>query len=358
MRRRIEFWLAALWIVAVVAYMFTTDASINRLQDRVNTLTTEISQLQLRRAADQLAAFTTAAVTPPATAGWAATVHADDGGSIPLPDGSVLWTMGDTTYVNGKVICGQAPGQCAFGPAHDSFVLQSPSGALTVLTCGSCPFGYQQIPNESGGVFLWTNGGVVDGSTMYVFTDRVVVTGTGIFDFRVVGSAVAEFSASTLKYERTVNLPWIESINSAVRTPYGWRVFGTSGSPKQGDVAAVPFGKLATASAWNWHMGVFPVTDNVGTTVSAFVTGGTWYAFTKQGDVLTDVITELTSTSPFGPWVATQSWTVTPPASGEFTYSVEAHPEQSAGPGQVWLSYATNGGSDSDYHLTMMEVTR
>lgn len=325
--------------------------------------------LLLAASAASADAATVAAKPAPPAAGWTAIgdlVHADDGASVLLPSGKVLWLFGDTTYIDGKVLCGQDPGTCPYGPAHDSFVLQDTDGTLTALTCGTCPFGYQQIPNQTATVngqtvpvFLWANGGAVENGTLYVLADRIEVTGTGLFGFTTVGPSLAEFNATTLKYIKTVNFTVsgrTEVPNAAVNTSGGWRVFSTSGSSvKQGDVAYVSHGSLGSPSKWQWKFGVIPSSlASLGTALSPVYINGAWVLFTKDGDVMGSAIDRLQSTLSGGPWSVTGSWPVSPPAAGEVTYSVQVHPEQAAPAGQVLVSYAVNGGPDADYHLQFL----
>lgn len=296
------------------------------------------------------------------TTSMAALVHADDGASVKLPGGRTLWIFGDTTWSDGTPIC--EPGACPYGLPHDSFVVESSSGALSTVHC-NCPYKLQEIPNQ-GSTILWANGGAVDGSTLYVFADDVQITGPATFDFAVTGASVAEFNATTLAWIKTVNYPFatIENINMAVRYGSGWAVFATSGDPKQMDVAYVPLGKLATPSAWHWYRNLFAWDGRtfLGTTLSVIhsaATGWQWVMFTKDDDFLGGEIDRLTASTPYGPWTDTSQWIINPPTgqgNGEYTYSVQAHPEQAAPAGDVLISYAVNGGPDSDYHLQFLDL--
>ena len=305
------------------------------------------------------------------TTAFAHTVHADDGASVALPGGRTLWIGGDTTYIGRENICQQQPGACPFGPAHQTFVIQKGS-KLTPLRQGNGGFnGWQQIPNKSDNEVFWAGGGVVYGRTLYVFAGEIKLLPVSVscapFCWVPQGERVAEFNARTLAYERIVSLHTSENIDSAVRDGNGWYVFASSSLPntdntmKQGDVAWVPLNGLAKGADYHWHMDAIDSQWTPGSMISAVHYEHRWVVFTKENDFMGGSIERLESSSPFGPFQYTGGWPgyglqLPGVKQGEWSYSVQAHPEQPAPSGDVLVSYAVSPidvstGRDADYHL-------
>jgi hypothetical protein len=270
-------------------------------------------------------------------------VHADDTQSVKLPNGKILWIYGDTLSINGKSTVS------SYEYPHDSFMTQAP-GTLTFSPIkGTYGYGWQQVPNWSDGTYFWMSTPVVDKGVLYVIGQRI----QGVSPFSVVGSYVAVFNASTLAFQSIVAIPNGSTGHTAwggiAKTTNGWWITGTHSVAcsyvtdcKVGDMAFVPFGKLATASVWQVHNNVVPASKNVGTTLGLVKTSSGWDIFTKTGDAYGGATVErLQAASVTGAWTVNGSWPISGP-SGTVTYGVAVHPEQTTPAGDVLVSYNVN----------------
>jgi hypothetical protein len=284
---------------------------------------------------------------PSATAldsGIAAAIHADTAASVELPSGEALWIFGDTTAVNGTSTVG------AYGYPHDAFALQSPGSTSWSVQPGPYGYGWQQVPNWSDGTYFWPATAVVDGSTLYVFGERI----QGVSPFTVVGDYAAEFTTATPPvYEGIVPVPGSggEVWGGSAQAPGGWWLFGTrqtGGSNclsacKTGNVAFVPSGEEADSADWRITDGALPASLDLGTAVSPERLGSGWVAFTKVNDILGTQLERLSASSPTATWSVTGTWTAPDSVAADETYGVQVHPEQPAASGQILVSVCENG---------------
>lgn len=277
-------------------------------------------------------------------------IHADVTQSVTLPGGDVLWIFGDTTRVNGVSTVGP------YGYPHSAFVRQT-AGTLTFAAVpGPFGYGWQQVPNWSDGTYFWMSTPIVDNGSLYVLGERI----RGVSPFTVVGPYVAVFDAATLAFQRIVPLPagatgttmW----GGVARTGSGWWITGTHPVPcsfgtncSVGDMAFVPFGRLADATGWTVSDNVIPATTNIGVVLALRRTAAGWVIFTKLGDAYGGTqIERLTATSVTGTWTITGRWAA-PSPPGTITYAVAVHPEQAANSGQILVSYNVNGDEAQYY---------
>lgn len=282
------------------------------------------------------------------------TIHSDDTQSVKLPNGKILWAFGDTTQINGKSTV------FSLGFPHQAFVLQTPKTLKFTPHHGPFGFTWQQVPNWSDNSYFWMTSPVVDKGTLYVLGMRINHSGAQ------VGTYVALFNASSLKYERIVPLPggptgktaW----NGIVKGPHGWYVAGTHPVPckkgaqlptdcRSGDIASVPFGDLGQKSKWDVHANVVSKALDLDNTLAITkVSSSNWVIFVKVGGPFsTNSIERLTASSVFGPWKQSGTWNA-PAPQGSQTYNVAVHPEQAAPSGDVLVSYNVNGGNAKNYH--------
>jgi hypothetical protein len=290
------------------------------------------------------------------TANFAGVINTDVTSSVALPDGTELYLGGDVTEVNGVSTVGY------YGYPHDAFITEPVAGSASftvvrghygtdyvngVATPGAQ---WQQVPNFSNGDYMWFSGGLVDGATLYVYGEEVQGLDT------VEGEAMAEFNATTLAYEGTT--VWTSGAGDAstwsasVPVSGGHYLVGMNSATCvdatdcTGDVAFVPTGDELNPSAWSVATSVFPSSAGLGNQVSVVTApGGGYLAYAKGCDVCGDgsLIKELSAPGLTGPWTPTgRTWATSAPA-GAITYSVQAHPEDSA-PGTLLISYAVNGG--------------
>jgi hypothetical protein len=271
------------------------------------------------------------------------TIHADNTQSVRLPDGRTLWAFGDTIAINGEPTVG------LYGYPHDAFVTQAPRSQTFTAVSGKYGYGWQQVPNWSDNSYFWMSSPVVDKGVLYILGQRI----QGASSFKVVGSYVAVFNASTLAFQKIVPI----SNGATGQTVWGgiaknsrggWWVTGTHGvscyivNCKVGDIAYVPFGGLADSSEWQVYNNVIPASNNLGTTLGIVRTSTGWDIFTKTGDAYGgSTIERLSANWARGNWKVTGSWPISGP-QGTVTYGVAVHPEQAAPSGDVLVSYNTN----------------
>ncbi|WP_143234641.1 hypothetical protein [Paractinoplanes atraurantiacus] len=272
-------------------------------------------------------------------------VHADVTQSVTLPGGDVLWVFGDTTRVNGVSTVGP------WGYPHSAFARQTAGTLNFTAIPGPYGYGWQQVPNWSDGTYFWMSTPIVDNGTLYVIGERI----RGVSPFTVVGPYVAVFDASTLAFQRIVALPagatgttmW----GGVARTATGWWLTGTHpvAGKSVGDMAFVPFGRLADGTRWTVHDNVIPSSTEIGVVLALHRTATGWEIFTKRGDAYGGTqIERLTARTVLGTWTVNGLWDA-PSPPGTITYAVAVHPEQTAPAGQVLVSYNVNG-NEADYY--------
>jgi hypothetical protein len=301
------------------------------------------------------------------TANFAEVINTDVASSVRLPSGAELYLGGDVTAVNEVSTVGY------YGYPHDAFITESTRGSASftvrhghygtdyvngVATPGAQ---WQQVPNFANGDYMWFSGALVDGSTLYVYGEEVQGLGT------VQGEAMAKFNATTLAYESTT--VWTSGAgdgstwSSSVAVTGGHYLVGMNtqqcvdATDCTGEVAFVPAGKELSPAAWTITTGVFPSSAGLGNQIAVTAApGGGYRAYAKDCDVCGSgsPIKELSAPSLTGPWALTgRTWATSAP-SGASTYSVQAHPDDSA-PGTLLISYAVNGGGQ--YNPNFMAIT-
>jgi hypothetical protein len=301
------------------------------------------------------------------TANFAGVINTDVASSVRLPDGAELYLGGDVTAVN------KVSTEGSYGYPHDAFITESAPGSASfkvvpghygtdyvngVATPGAQ---WQQVPNFSNGDYMWFSGGLVDGATLYVYGEEVQGLGT------VEGEAMAEFNATTLAYEGTT--VWASGAgddsmwSASVPVSGGHDLIGMNSATCvdatdcTGDVAFVPSGQEMNPAAWTITTNVFPSSAGLGNQISVVAaSGGGYLAYAKGCDVCGNgsLIKELSAPSLTGAWTLTGRTWVTSAPSGATTYSVQAHPDDSA-PGTLLISYAVNG--DGQYYPNFFSIT-
>lgn len=301
-----------------------------------------------------VAVYSSFASTVYSTTQWdnalAKVIHSDVTQSVTLPSGKILWDFGDTTQVNGVNTVHSN------GYPHSAFVTQQPGTLSFTAVAGKYGFGWQQVPNWSDGTYFWMGTPVVENGMLYVMGQRI----KGVNPFKILGSYMAVFNASTLAYQKIVQIPggpdgstgW----EGVTKDANGWWLQGTHSVPcayatdcKVGDAVYVPFGQLGTSSQWQPHYNNMPATLNLGNNIGLLNTGNGYDAFTKTGDAYGGTTIErLHAATMTGTWTVTGQWPA-PSPSGTATYAVGVHPEQTSPSRQILVSYNVNG-VNSAYH--------
>ena len=331
-------------------------------------------------ASSSAAAASTCPVPAPTTAaGWQAGFDAlnddtwsgaDQGSSLRLPDGRVLWVFDDTFQG------AQAPdGSRAAGTrvVRNSLVL-SDRGCLRGVTG---PGGAEVLPGTAG-QWYWPLHAFLDGGRLFLSASRVAQDATGAFV--TSGTWLAELSlpaggTPTFRaLSRTPSSGTPETTaqwGTAIAQAGGWTyVYGTQrvDQPyvfgKALYVARVPAGKVTALSAWRFWNGrgwvagaaqaraIRPAVGGVSTSLSVWrAAPGSWRAVTKKDDWLGSQVVLLRAPSPTGPW--TETVLASSPSyarPGETTYNAFAHPGLALSGGALLVSVSRNN-DDFGAHL-------
>ncbi|MFJ9313369.1 DUF4185 domain-containing protein [Pimelobacter simplex] len=307
---------------------------------------------------DQLNAFVTR------TRGSVAFAGGDVGASVRLQDGRGMFVFGDT--LRGPDFDGQQfvrNSMLLFSPGCGRVVLPRDRGAV--------------VPDRPDGVGYWPMSIASvprDGYDLVgVSVQRVRSTkGSGVFDFEILGPAVALFrvlpgQAPDLVSLRDVGPDTVDPSRpmwgAATAIDDGWvYVYGTSR-----DRAAVSTGfdlrvarsrpeTVGDPTAWEFWDGrawtsdeararvLIPRRGGVSQTLSVFHDGDRWYAVSKRDEVLGRDLVVWEAPGPTGPFVAAPPVAEIPSdaVSGTLRYLPLAHPDLLPEPGTVVVSYSEN----------------
>lgn len=278
--------------------------------------------------------------------------RADVGSSVKLPDGRVLWLFGDTIRADGHW-------------DKNSAVVQNTNGTFTQVS------GTFAKPAESDD-WYWPGEAYVENSQVRVLMQQYHCNAPcGAWDFAYEQTDIVSFDASTLAKKSTVDLParfvngqpvsWSQTFKSGTSARYFYGAYAVTGKTgKAYQVATVANGASSTTkSNWKFQGTKLWPYQELGQVVSLTTKpGGGYRLYSKQLDLMGSNIIRWDGATPSGPW--SNKTTVATPATeqGDWTYAVEAHPEQStSGSSQTVLTYATNGNIDH-YHVTAIEVAK
>ncbi|WP_418061478.1 DUF4185 domain-containing protein [Pimelobacter simplex] len=307
---------------------------------------------------DQLNTFVTR------TRGSVAFAGGDVGASVRLQDGRGMFVFGDT--LRGPDFDGQQfvrNSMLLFSPGCGRVVLPRDRGAV--------------VPDRADGVGYWPMSIASvprDGYDLVgVSVQRVRSTkGSGVFDFEILGPAVALFrvlpgQAPDLVSLRDVGPDTVDPSRpmwgAATAIDDGWvYVYGTSR-----DRAAVSTGfdlrvarsrpeTVGDPTAWEFWDGrawtpdeararvLIPRRGGVSQTLSVFHDGDRWYAVSKRDEVLGRDLVVWEAPGPTGPFVAAPPVAEIPSdaVSGTLRYLPLAHPDLLPEPGTVVVSYSEN----------------
>lgn len=293
--------------------------------------------------------------------------------STPLPDGRLLWVLGDT--IQGKLT---STGAVKNWRMARNTVAITDRGCISLHTGKG---GRSLIPEPGRGHWYWPMAPTLDGGKLYTFSGRFKAAAGS---FAGVGSELAELRyerGSTPTFSRMHRTPSTGTPETKVQWGMATArdgaytyVYGTQKvvAPwtfgKALYVARVPAGKLTTLGAWRyWNgrtwatSGAKPIRDAMGgvsTSLTVDKIGGRWVAVTKKEEMLGTDIVALTADHPAGPFketvLAKAPGNV---AKGDITYSVMAHPEVRLSSGKLLISVCRNN-LDGDRVLRNFERGR
>jgi len=295
-------------------------------------------------------------------------VGADVGADVLLQDGRRMWVFGDTLRHQ------------SFGGQHlvRNSILMFSSGCATVVMPSDRG---AAVPDRPDGVGYWPMG---IGSVRHAGYDivgislqRVRTTGTGIFDFQVLGPAIAFFKVPAGKAPELLEVrdlgaddanPERPMWGAAIATTPQWvYIYGTARPADDStyghslQVARAPLDHVADQATWRYWDGrrwrrdparaavLIPAVRGVSQVLSVFQRDGTWYAVSKRDDVLGQDLVIWKAPAPTGPFVASAPLADIPSdsADGLLRYMPLAHPDLLPEAGSILVSYSRNV---ADFH--------
>ncbi len=306
----------------------------------------------------------------------------DQGASLRLPDGRVLWVFADSFRGAQRTDGSRAPGSSF---VRNSLVL-SDRGCLRGVTGRG---GAEVVPGTADGQWFWPQHAVLDRGRLFLSVLRVARTpsASGAAGFRTTGTWLAELSyapGGTPSFRGLHRTPSSGTADTAVQwgtavaSSEGWTyVYGTRRVPVPGvfgkalHVARVPAGRLTDLRAWRYWDGrawvagagrAATVRDAVGgvsTSLSVWRSStGQWRAVTKKDEFLGRDVVLLRAPSPAGPW--TEQVVGSSPSGrrpGETTYTALAHPDLALRGGALLVSVSRND-DDWDDHLADADLCK
>jgi hypothetical protein len=308
--------------------------------------------------------------------------------SIPLPDGRILWVMGDgyigtasnashlasgspdiPEYLHGKPRRERNTGALF---VRNSLLVQTPTSMLTLS--GGRPL-YTSALNPTdvarSGHWYWGEDGTVEGSTIKVLLARMAKDHAvnGEWGFKQVGVDVATLQypqLGVLRYAAFDAPPGISWGNHVVETPthtyvYGLRYAGERSGQPHGATYAMRAraGKLLesktyeywTGTTWSSDAALLGPMRESGTSSAitaigriSVVPAGSGFAMVHSGPRLIDMESRVrTASSPEGPWSAPRTLFKPPnPRCKAVIYNYYPHPQFNVD-GNVLFSYNING---------------
>jgi hypothetical protein len=288
----------------------------------------------------------------------------DVGASVGLQDGRRLFVFGDT--LRASDFDGQRfvrNSMLVFSPGCGQVVMPRDRGAL--------------VPDRADGVGYWPMSIARverDGHDIVgVGLQRVRSTGgSGVFDFEILGPAVARFDVPRGGVPELLSVRDIGPDRADTMQPMwgaaavvdgGWvYLYGTSRPADAGitgfdlRVARTRPEAVGDPATWRYWDGrawsararnavkLIDHRGGVSQTLSVFRVGRTWYALSKKDEVLGTDLTVWTAPSVAGPFAVHPASASIPSdaVSGTLRYMPLAHPELLPEPGTVVVSYSVN----------------
>lgn len=289
-------------------------------------------------------------------------IGGDVGASTRLSDGRSLWVFGDTLRPGGE------PGATM---VRNSILVMGQGCASVYRSADNGA----AVPDRADGVGYWPMSvsavpGDDGADRVAVGLMRVVTTGTGGWDFEVVGSSVARFAVPA---NGTPELVGVTDLGPDVRSPQRplWGaavhvegddvlVYGTSttGEPHVFGyalhVARTTVEDYLDPGAWKYFDGatwsddpddavsLIPAESGVSRVLSVFSRDGVWYAVSKRLDFLGDDLVIWKANAPTGPFVASEPVADIPTDEMFLQYMPLAHPDLLPHDGTVVVSWSVN----------------
>lgn len=285
----------------------------------------------------------------------------DVGASVELRDGRSVWVFGDSIRAHG------APGP---GMVRNSMLVVDDECIREVTTNDGGPV-IEDLPDGTG---YWpatvARVARAGGDRLAMVLFRVETFGENSWDFRIVGTSVAEFwvpTGGTPELERLVDIGKLRSddqpiwgVSVVVDDPH-LHIYGTA-HPHPDDsgwalyVARTHISNATVPRKWQYWDGsgwsdrrrdaqpVIAADGGVSRMLSVFRRGDDWYVVSKRDDFLGTDLVIWKGDSPQGPFVATPVRSI-PSTPDDLQYMALAHPHLLTEPGSIVVSWSRNGGT-------------
>ncbi|ADD41949.1 DUF4185 domain-containing protein [Stackebrandtia nassauensis] len=289
---------------------------------------------------------------------------ADSAYSVDLPNGSTAWLYSDTFLGEVDENLGR-PKDSPF--VHNSIIVDD-DGELTTHTGGTnaAPESLAKVAGaDEKERWYWFGDGTVEGDSLRVMLLEFVKTGSGVFDFKFVGNAVASFDTDDMSLTGITNLPksdvnWGSAIYEDRSDGYTY-VFGVEDkqAQKYAHLARVPSGSLTTDD-WEYFAdgqwgddptGSTRILEGVSNEFSVSRFKGKFTIVTGDAtEALSAKIVMYRGADIEGPYTGKTVLYQTPETSGNvFTYNAKAHPNLSSG-NRLLVTYNVNSFRPDDLY--------
>lgn len=284
--------------------------------------------------------------------GW---TGGDGAYSIPLPDGRILWTFGDSFL--DTVYPDHSRPFTSF--VNNTFVVQD-GNEMTTLYGGTEENPTAYVMPDDPDHFYWTADGTVIGNKLYMFMIRLELNGQGgPFGFTTLGSDLAVFDLPDLQ------LLNIRPVHRSTKILSGVSIYEDedyiyiyavkdAGLAKDALAARIPMGDFQTTEYFDGTgFGSNPADFQamtlqngdpvpVSTMFSVFEYGGKYRLLTQRNFFGTQ-IEVYTGDTPVGPWRNRQTIYSTPETQGDiWTYNAFAHPHITDPEKGMLITYSVN----------------
>jgi hypothetical protein len=274
--------------------------------------------------------------------------------SLPLPDGRVLWSFGDTFL--GTVNPDYS--RPFSGLINNSFMIQDGSNMITYHG-GTTENPEAYVKPSNPDYFYWPGDATVIGDRVLMYMQIIHLTGAGgAFGFEHLGADVAIFQLpsfeliSLLPYELSTDILPGVSIYEEGQYIYSYATRSVNG--KNTLVSRVHISDPSSEEFWNgteWQssrvINAYMKLDNgqnlkTSNMFTVFKYGGK-YRLVTQADYLGRRIFVYSGNSPMGPWGNRQVIYTTPETAGDiWTYNAYAHPHIIHPEKGILISYNVN----------------
>jgi hypothetical protein len=295
---------------------------------------------------------------------------ADSAYSVDLPDGSTAWIYSDTFM--GEV--DENGGRPADSPFLHNSIIVDDDGALTTYTGGTeaAPESLVKVAGaDETQRWYWFGDATVENGMLRVMLLEFIKTGSGVFDFKFTGNAVATLDPADMRLVSVTDLPdspvgenslinWGSAIYEDPEDGYTY-IFGVEDNQAQkyAHLARVPTGSLTTAGWEYFDAGTWGTDPAVSSRILEGVSNefsvsrfqGKFTLVTGDAtEPLSAKIVMYRSSELTGPYTGKTELYTTPETGGNvFTYNAKAHPNLGDGDTLV-ISYNVNSFNPDDLY--------